>query len=113
MGKDKQQRMGSYDITHATFDCYGTLVDWEGGLATFLSSLALKYDDSGPEPGRVPRERWEAIQFEIIQGPYQPYKAVLAESLRAWTEERGLPWDPADGEALVRSALALKPTPAP
>ncbi len=101
--------MQAADLRVATFDCYGTLIDWEGGLATFLSDLALKYDDPNPEPGRALRERWETIQFDIIQGPYKPYKTVLAESLRAWVAERGLPWDPADGEALVRSMRSWQP----
>lgn len=103
--------MTNGDIRVATFDCYGTLIDWEGGLGAFLSGLALKYGDPVPEPGRHLRERWEAIQFEIIQGPYRPYKTVLAESLRAWVEERGLPWEPADGEALVRSMRSWQPFP--
>jgi FMN phosphatase YigB (HAD superfamily) len=27
----------------ATFDCYGTLVDWEGGAAAFLYDLAMRH----------------------------------------------------------------------
>ena len=64
-----------------------------------------------PEPGWALRDRWEAIQFGLLQGPYRPYKEVLAESLRLWTEERGYPWDDADGEALVRSMRSWQPFP--
>jgi 2-haloacid dehalogenase len=95
----------------ATFDCYGTLVDWEGGLGTFLYSLALREGEPRLEPGRVLRERWEAIQFELIQGEYRPYKEVLAESLRLWAEERGYDLRPDDGEALVRSMRSWQPFP--
>src|SRR5437764_638169 len=35
----------------ATFDCYGTLVDWEGGAGSFLYQLALRR--GGEPPGRV------------------------------------------------------------
>src|SRR3954447_4234324 len=95
-----------------TFDCYGTLVDWEGGLGTFLYSLALWDGDPAPDPGRVMRERWEAIQFEIVSGAeYRTYKHVLAESLRAWCDERGYPWDERDGEALVRAMRSWQPFP--
>src|SRR5215212_8170595 len=86
-----------------TFDCYGTLVDWEGGLGTFLYSLALREGDGSPDPGRVLRERWEEIQFGVIQGDYRTYKDVLAESLRLWCEERGYAYSDADGEGLARS----------
>ena len=94
-----------------TFDCYGTLVDWEGGLGTFLYSLALREGDSSPDPGRVMRERWEAIQFDVIGGDYRSYKEVLAESLRAWCEERGYAYDERDGEALVRAMRSWQPFP--
>ena len=65
------------DIRVATFDCYGTLIDWEAGLGGFLYDLALRRGDPSPEPGSVLRERWEAIQFELIRGDYRPYREIL------------------------------------
>ncbi len=94
----------------ATFDCFGTLIDWEGGLATFLYDLAVRFETPA-ENGDALRRRWEAIQFEIINGPYQTYKAILAESLRLWMTERGYPWDDAHGEALIRSMRSWQPFP--
>lgn len=94
----------------ATFDCYGTLIDWEGGLASFLYDLALRHETPA-ENGDALRERWEAIQWEMIQGPYRTYKTVLAESLRRWMGERGYPWDPAHGEALARAMRSWQPFP--
>ena len=99
-------------IRVATFDCYGTLVDWEGGVGSFLYDLCLRHGDRSPPSGRVLRERWEALQFEIVsRGPYRPYKQVLGESLRAWTEERELAWDQGDGDALVRAMRSWQPFP--
>jgi 2-haloalkanoic acid dehalogenase type II len=98
-------------IRIATFDCYGTLVDWEGGAAGFLYELGLRRGETRLEPGMALRDRWEAIQFEVIQGEYRPYKEVLAESLRRWMDERGYRWDPAEGEALVRSMRSWQPFP--
>jgi 2-haloalkanoic acid dehalogenase type II len=103
--------MSPNDIRVATFDCYGTLVDWEGGLGTFLYALALRNGETALEPGRALRERWEAIQFEVVQGAYRPYKEVLVESLRRWAAERGYTWDPADGEALILAMRAWQPFP--
>jgi 2-haloacid dehalogenase len=99
------------DIRVATFDCYGTLVDWEGGLGAFLYELALRHEGQPDDNGRAMREQWEAIQFKIIQGEYRPYKEVLAESLRLWMAERGYRWDDTDGEALVRSMRSWQPFP--
>jgi 2-haloalkanoic acid dehalogenase type II len=95
----------------ATFDCYGTLVDWEGGVGSFLYALCLREGVTDLEPGRVLRERWEAIQFELIQGEYRRYRDVLAESLRLWMDERGLRWDGAHGEALLASMRSWQPFP--
>jgi 2-haloalkanoic acid dehalogenase type II len=95
----------------ATFDCYGTLVDWEGGLAGFLYTLLLREGVADPPPGRDLRERWEAIQFDLIQGSYKPYKEVLAQSLRAWCGEHGVPDRDVYGEALADSMRAWQPFP--
>jgi len=101
--------MSRYHV--ATFDCYGTLVDWEGGAAAFLYQLALRSGDIDPGPGRALRDRWEALQFERLAGPYRPYRMILAESLEAWCRERGYPYRPADGEALVEAMGAWQPFP--
>jgi 2-haloalkanoic acid dehalogenase type II len=113
---DVRKRLAEYEreraeVRAATFDCYGTLVDWEGGLATFLYGLCLREDVSRLRPGRELRERWEAIQFELVSGPYRPYREILAESLRRWMDEQGMRFQPADGEALVRSMRSWQPFP--
>jgi len=99
-------------IKVATFDCYGTLVDWEGGAGAFLYDLCLRHGADAPPPGRELRDRWEAIQFEVLStGDYRPYKQVLAESLRSWMDERGLTWDAGEGDALVRAIRSWQPFP--
>src|SRR3954463_9756491 len=94
-----------------TFDCYGTLIDWEGGLGTFLYDYALRNRERRPPPGRELRERWEAIQFEVIQGDYRRYADVLAESLRLLAGERGWPYSQDEGKALARSMRSWQPFP--
>ena len=95
----------------ATFDCYGTLVDWEGGLGGFLYALMLREGVEEPPPGRELRERWEAIQFDVIQGSYKPYKDVLGESVLAWCREYGVPDRDVYADALVDSMRAWQPFP--
>ena len=51
------------DFRALTFDCYGTLIDWEGGAASFLYELARRFERE-PPPGRELRTRWEELQFE-------------------------------------------------
>jgi 2-haloalkanoic acid dehalogenase type II len=98
------------EIKVATFDCYGTLVDWEGGAAAFLYELARRHEPE-PPPGRELRERWEELQFDLLRGDYAPYREILASSLRAWADERGYELDDADGEALARSMESWQPFP--
>ena len=100
------------DIRVATFDCYGTLVDWEGGIGSFLYDKALRARSEPLVPGRELRERWEEIQFELIRGEYRPYRQVLAESVRLLCEERGWPYDEtADAKAIVRAIRSWQPFP--
>jgi 2-haloalkanoic acid dehalogenase type II len=103
--------MDASSIVACTFDCYGTLVDWEGGVGAFLYDYALRAREPEPAPGRVLRERWEEIQFGVIQGRYRPYREVLAESLRLLADERGWLWHEDEGKALTRSMRSWQPFP--
>jgi 2-haloacid dehalogenase len=94
-----------------TFDCYGTLVDWEGGLGTFLYDLARRAGDRDPPAGGELRARWEEIQFELVRGEYRSYHDILVDSLRTWAGERGYRWNDKEGEALERAMQAWQPFP--
>jgi 2-haloacid dehalogenase len=98
------------DITTATFDCYGTLIDWEAGLGAFLYELARRHE-SDPPPARELRQLWEELQFERIQRAWRAYREVLADSLAAWAGERGYRWNVQHGEALVRAMESWQPFP--
>jgi 2-haloacid dehalogenase len=94
----------------ATFDCYGTLIDWEAGLGAFLYELARRHEQD-PPPARELRERWEELQFQRIQGEWRCYRDVLAESLADWAGERGYRFNEHDAEALARSMESWQPFP--
>lgn len=95
----------------ATFDCYGTLVDWEGGIGAFLYALLLREGIAEPPPGRELRARWEAIQFELVRGEYRPYREILGEATLAWCREFGVPDRDAYADAIVGSIRAWQPFP--
>lgn len=98
-------------IRTVTFDCYGTLVDSAGGSAAFLYDYALRMGDPQLEPGSHYRDRVEAIQFEMIQGPYETYTNTLKGALARYAAERGYAPDPTLGEAYVRSMGSWQPFP--
>jgi 2-haloalkanoic acid dehalogenase type II len=99
------------DIRLVTFDCYGTLIDWEGGLGSFLYQLAQNQDEPELCSGAELRERWEELQFELIRGEYVHYRDVLSDSLREWVAERGYRWNERDGAALCRAMESWQPFP--
>ncbi len=92
-----------------TFDCYGTLIDWDTGIRTVLASILQEKR----APVAVPEvhRRWEAIQFAMIQEAYQPYKEILQVSLAETLRVFGLPYHPKDGERFVRSMPTWGPFP--
>jgi 2-haloacid dehalogenase len=94
----------------ATFDCYGTLIDWEGGVGSFLYELARRHEHD-PPPARELREHWEALQFERIQRGWSSYREVLAASLAEWAGQRGYRVNENDGELLARSMESWQPFP--
>ena len=63
-----------------TFDCYGTLIDWEAGLtAAFRPILEAHQTSTDDEDVLVRFARHEAT---AEAGPYRTYREVLADGLR-------------------------------
>jgi 2-haloacid dehalogenase len=73
--------------------------------------MARRNDDEDPGPGSALRERWEALQFELIQGEYRRYADVLRDSLTEWASEREYRWNEKDGHALLRAMESWQPFP--
>lgn len=84
-----------------TFDCYGTLVDWEAGIKKTLTHLLLG-KGSRVDVNSVFRTR-EDIEFDLIQADYKPYRDVLALSLKEAFDRFGVPYNGRDGEELAHS----------
>jgi 2-haloacid dehalogenase len=69
----------------ATFDCYGTLIDWERGIQGALLDLWPDAD------GEQLLERFHDLEPKIQdESPAMPYREVLAETLRRLASEEGL-----------------------
>lgn len=92
---------------YLTFDCYGTLVDFDLGSAA-LEILAGRLD--GIDTPRFLRE-FEQIRFEEVLGEYRPYRDVLRESLERAMTRFGMAYQPGDGDALVAAVPAFGPFP--
>jgi 2-haloacid dehalogenase len=89
----------------ATFDCYGTLIDWNRGLGDQLEAL---WPDADRE--RL-LDRYHEIEPRVQLGQAIPYRDVLAQSLVLLADDQGLPLDPVLESALGDSLPSWKPFP--
>jgi 2-haloacid dehalogenase len=77
------------DFDVLTFDCYGTLIDWEAGiLAAFRAPLAA-HEIAESDDGLL--ESFATHEAALEAGPYRAYRSVLAGVLEAMLTERGAP----------------------
>lgn len=88
-------------LSAITFDCYGTLVDWEAGITGFLNEV-LREKGATANITEVVRVR-EDIDFEMVQGPYKPYKEILRLSLKGAFHRFQIAYKDQDGDRLVQS----------
>ena len=87
--------------TAVTFDCYGTLVDWESGISSFLEQL-FREKRVNVDVIEVVKAR-ENLDFELVQGPYRSYREVLGLSLRSAFPQFQIEYNEDDGKRLAES----------
>jgi 2-haloacid dehalogenase len=61
----------------ATFDCYGTLIDWDGGIRAELVRVF------GAERGDELLARYHEVEPELQKDGTRSYREVMTESMRA------------------------------
>jgi 2-haloacid dehalogenase len=84
----------------ATFDCYGTLIDWDAGIRAELARVF------GEDRADQLLERYHEVEPDVQhEDPTRPYREVLTESMR----RLGAPPDEAEG--LARSLPDWPPFP--
>jgi 2-haloacid dehalogenase len=81
----------------ATFDCYGTLIDWMSGIRDTLAELWPERD------AELLLGTYHEIEPEVQRGRSIPYRQVLAETLERIAHREGLELEADDREALADS----------
>jgi 2-haloacid dehalogenase len=89
----------------ATFDCYGTLIDWERGIADTLGRLWPDRDRDGL------LAKYHDLEPKIQEGRSITYLEVMAEVIRRIAAEEGLALGPSDDHALAESLPEWDPFP--
>ncbi|HEX8026197.1 MAG TPA: haloacid dehalogenase type II [Candidatus Limnocylindrales bacterium] len=77
--------LGDFDVL--TFDCYGTLIDWESGILAAIRPILDAHRVSAP--GDAVLEAFGRHESEIEAGPYTRYRDVLGGVLTAILEPFG------------------------
>ena len=93
-----------------TFDCYGTLIDWEGEIQRFFAQLLAGRKRTDIDV-RALQQHWEAVQFQYIQGSYHSYRQVLRATMKVAFEDFKLSYSEEEVELFVSSMGQWQPFP--
>ena len=89
----------------ATFDCYGTLIDWNAGIGGVLEQLY------GAEQAPTLLRRYHELEPEVQTEGYRSYQEVLALTLERLANEVGYGIPEGEGGALAHSLPDWPPYP--
>jgi 2-haloacid dehalogenase len=71
-----------------TFDCYGTLIDWEAGILAGLRRVLDPHGVAATDDALL--EAYARAEADLEAGPYRRYREVLGEGLRRVSTEQGV-----------------------
>jgi len=96
-----------------TFDCYGTLVDWERGILAAVDELSASLSTDFAEPASTARDRagdrerllalFGRLEAEAERGAFRTYRSVLADVARGLGAELGVEVTPERADAFADS----------
>lgn len=93
--------MPAFHPSIISFDCYGTLVDWEAGITSFLQEI-FREKRVEADIAEVVKVR-EDLDFNLVQGEYRSYREVLSLTLKETFGRFQIPYNVQDGERLAES----------
>ncbi|MEH1837745.1 MAG: HAD family hydrolase [Nostoc sp.] len=70
-----------------TFDCYGTLIDWEKGILGLLKPLLLAHNTNLDDEEIL--ELFTEFEAELEKGDYVKYREVLKRVVQKYGERFG------------------------
>ncbi|HEY6304161.1 MAG TPA: haloacid dehalogenase type II [Terriglobales bacterium] len=96
-------------FTTISFDCYGTLIDWESGILPALRAVLASHGQSLPDAAIL--ELYGEFEAEAESGPYQSYREVLQAVVRSFAERLHFGASSAEIHSLDESVHAWPPFP--
>lgn len=109
IGANESSRPRGDEITTITFDCYGTLIDWETGL---LGALVPWLEGRGVSADRSTLlSLYAQYEPEEQGGAYRTYRAVLSGVMKRFAAHFNVSIHAAECELLADSIACWKPFP--
>ena len=99
--------MTAHDFDIITFDCYGTLIDWEGGIVKAFQTEAAN-DGVELDPNRIVAA-YSAEERSVESEGYRLYREVLAETARRAAGRLGWKLSSERAGFLAESLVTWKP----
>lgn len=94
--------MLAFDTFEAlTFDCYGTLIDWEAGILSALRPVLAAHGVHRDDEALL--ALYAQIESQKQDATYRPYRTVLAGVMRSIGAALGLTLTDAEADSLARS----------
>jgi 2-haloacid dehalogenase len=104
--------MGDPRLVRAlTFDCYGTLIDWDTGIRAYLRRLLDAKGAGDVELERFYRHWYHECELPAIAGPFMTYHEVLRTSVQRALRDFGLEVRPDDGADFGQDMKTWSPFP--
>ena len=96
-------------FTTISFDCYGTLVDWESGILPVLRTVLARHERTLADAAIL--ELYGEFEAEAESGPYRSYREVLQSVVRAFGDRLNFEATPAETRSLHESVAWWPPFP--
>ncbi len=106
MKSDKINPSSKGSVEWITFDCYGTLIDWEAGVADALSPFL-----PAPVDRAALAARYIMVEAEVEHESYRPYREILAGASARLMSELGRPLPSEHARVLPDSLRSWRPFP--
>lgn len=101
--------LGFDRIIALTFDCYGTLIDWENGAIAALRPFLIEHGVTLSDDEII--EAFQDLEEKLSAPPYKPYKDVLAGVVQGFGRRFGFSVSLSQSDVLTRSVPLWKPFP--
>ena len=94
-----------------TFDCYGTLTQWDEGLLAAVNAILAKQTGTDVDADTL-IEVYDKYEHQLEQTPpHRSFRDVAGTGLEMAMQELGLSYEPSDIEILTTSISKMPPFP--